>query len=57
MHGILKDVKVVRVENGTTIMKGKDGLQVQVEILDELSKRLDQDFAMRDIGIPLESNR
>jgi len=57
MHGILKDVKVIRVENGTTIMKGKDGLQVQVEILDELSKRLDQDFAMRDIGIPLESNR
>jgi len=57
MHGKLNDVRVIRVENGTTIMTGKDGLQEQIEILDGLSKRLDLDFAMRDTGITLESNR
>jgi hypothetical protein len=52
----LKSIKVIRVENGA-IMMGKDGLQEQVEILDKLSKRLDQYFAMRDLSITAGSDR
>lgn len=53
----LKNIKVIRMENGATIITGKDGLQEQVEILDKLSKRLDQYFAMRELGITAGSDR
>jgi hypothetical protein len=46
-----KSIRVIRVENGATGMIGKDGFQGQVEILDELSKRIDQYFTKRDLGI------
>jgi hypothetical protein len=53
----LKIIRVIRVVNCATGMNGKDGLQEQVEILDELSKKLDQYFAMRDFGINAGSDR
>ena len=53
----MKNIKVIRMENGATIITGKDGLQEQVEILDKLSKRLDQYFAMRELGITAGSDR
>jgi len=53
----LRIIKVIRVENSASGIIGKDGLQEQVEILDELSKRLDQYFAMRDLGIKAGNDR
>jgi hypothetical protein len=43
--------------NNVTDMICKDGLQEQIEILGELSKRLDHYFAMRHFGTDAGSDR
>jgi hypothetical protein len=42
---------VRRVKENVTGVNEKDGLQKQVEMLEALSKQLDEYFAMKTIGI------
>jgi hypothetical protein len=41
---------VISVGNGGTDQIGKDGIREQIEILGQLSKKLDEYFVMRSLG-------